>query len=73
LLSSFFLSQGSSRWLVLHNALLLLGCIKLMLFFLAFVISQSVYFAAFFGTESCFFSRTGEQAANKQSFERQCR
>jgi hypothetical protein len=44
---------------VLHNALLLLGCIKLMLFFLAFVISQSVYFAAFFGTESCFFSRTG--------------
>jgi ABC-type uncharacterized transport system permease subunit len=48
--------QGSS-----HNArLLLLRCIKLMLFFLAFVVSQSVYFAAFFGTESCFFSRTGE-------------
>jgi hypothetical protein len=44
---------------VLHSALLLLGCIKLMLFFLAFVISQSAYFAAFFGTESCFFSRTG--------------
>jgi hypothetical protein len=52
--------QGSSRWLVLHNSRLLLGAIKLMLFFLAFVISQSVYFAAFFGTESCFFSRTGE-------------
>jgi hypothetical protein len=48
---------------VLHNARLLLGCIKLMLFFLAFVISQSVYFAAFFGTESCFFSRTGAQCA----------
>ncbi|KAF6252972.1 hypothetical protein COO60DRAFT_478769 [Scenedesmus sp. NREL 46B-D3] len=52
---------GASRWQVLHNARLLLGCIKLMLFFLAFVISQSVYFAAFFGTESCFFSRTGFQ------------
>jgi hypothetical protein len=56
-----FVLQGASRWLVLHNARLLLGCIKLMLFFLAFVISQSVYFAAFFGAESCFFSRTGAQ------------
>jgi hypothetical protein len=61
LLHFIMLLQGVSRWLVLHNARLLLGCIKLMLFFLAFVISQSVYFAAFFGTESCFFSRTGAQ------------
>eukprot|EP00775_Hariotina_reticulata_P006178 gene6178-6416_t len=43
---------------------LLLGSIKLMLFFVSFVFSNTIYFASFFGIHSCFFSRTGFQVEN---------
>lgn len=66
------LLQGASRWRVLHNARLLLGVIKLLLFFLSFVISNSVYFAAFFGPQSCFFSRTGKFLACRRTSARLC-
>jgi len=35
--------------------------IKGLLFFVSFVFSNSIYFAAMFGPTSCFFSRTGFQ------------
>jgi len=38
---------------------LLLPLIKLLLFCLSFVVSNTVFFAAFYGPESCPFSRTG--------------
>lgn len=37
----------------------LLAVIKLVLFLLCFQISNSLFFAIFFGRDSCFFSRTG--------------
>lgn len=46
-------------WWLRHSRPLL-AAVKLMLFFLSFVISNAVYFAAFFGPDSCFFSRTGK-------------
>lgn len=44
-----------------HHHALMLPFIKLLLFCLSFVISNSAYFGAYFGTESCFFERTGFQ------------
>jgi hypothetical protein len=49
--------QAWYHWL--HRTRLLLGCIKLALFFFTFVISNAFFMAVYFGTESCFFSRTG--------------
>lgn len=43
----------------LRRPKLVISTIKLLLFFLSFVISNAAYFAAFFGPECCFFSRTG--------------
>lgn len=37
----------------------ILEVIKLLLFFLSFVVGQSIFFAVFFGPDSCFFSQTG--------------
>jgi hypothetical protein len=37
----------------------ILELIKLLLFFLSFVVGQSIFFAVFFGPDSCFFSQTG--------------
>ena len=35
--------------------------IKFLVFFVSFVITNSIYFAVIFGPKSCFFSRTGFQ------------
>jgi hypothetical protein len=43
----------------LRRRVFLLGCIKLTLFFFTFVIANSIFMAITYGTESCFFSRTG--------------
>eukprot|EP00878_Enallax_costatus_P041931 GHUV01048859.1.p1 GENE.GHUV01048859.1~~GHUV01048859.1.p1 ORF type:complete len:610 (+),score=193.30 GHUV01048859.1:830-2659(+) len=52
--------HSKETWWLRHSKPLL-GGIKLLLFFLSFVISNAIYFAGFFGPESCFFSRTGFQ------------
>ncbi|GBF95378.1 hypothetical protein Rsub_07806 [Raphidocelis subcapitata] len=46
----------------------LLPLIKLLLFCCSFVVSNSLFFAAFFGPQSCFFSRTGFQRGNPVPF-----
>jgi len=48
----------------LHRKGLLLGSIKLTLFFFTFVISNAIFMAAYFGPQSCFFSRSGFQKGN---------
>ena len=49
--------DGAALWRRRHGALL--PMIKLALFCLSFVVSNSVFFGAAYGPESCFFSRTG--------------
>ncbi len=49
--------DAASDWRGAHW--LLLRLIKVLLFCLSFVISNSVFFALFFGAASCPFSRTG--------------
>ncbi|KAI8463937.1 MAG: hypothetical protein J3K34DRAFT_462197 [Monoraphidium minutum] len=51
---------GARPWALRRG--LLLPLIKLLLFCLSFVISNSVFMAIFFGPKSCFFSRTGFQS-----------
>ena len=43
-----------------HRAVLL-PLVKILIFFVSFVVSNTIFFSSFFGRDSCFFSRTGER------------
>ena len=53
------LSSSLPRWLLPPH--LMLPLIKLLLFFVSFVFSNAIFFAAHFGADSCFFSTYGFQ------------
>ena len=53
------LTSHSPAWLLPWP--LMLPLIKLLLFFVAFVFSNAIFFAAHFGVNSCFFSTSGFQ------------